>query len=125
MRCLAAAVSLIALAACKSSAPYTVPAAALNTAIGLGSSAHSRSSGGCYAVCTDGRTCNPANGLCEVAPSAAVPGSSGCVGPLCLPAVTDVARTPPAKPGMGVGISPATGSAPPTLPPTRPGADGP
>ncbi len=40
----------------------------LNTGIALGASAVSRSSGGCYAACPVGTTCDKATGLCEQLP---------------------------------------------------------
>jgi hypothetical protein len=46
-----AALALAAATACGSSAPYTVPAAALNTGIALGLAGAERAKGGCYAVC--------------------------------------------------------------------------
>ncbi|WNG22872.1 hypothetical protein F0U62_01650 [Cystobacter fuscus] len=42
--------------------------AVLNTAVALGASAASRSSGGCYASCPTGTTCDKATGLCEQLP---------------------------------------------------------
>ncbi|OJH41522.1 hypothetical protein BON30_11775 [Cystobacter ferrugineus] len=40
----------------------------LNTAVALGASAASRSSGGCYASCPVGTSCDRATGLCEQLP---------------------------------------------------------
>src|SRR5260221_6176198 len=42
--------------------------AAIMTALALGSSAVSRSQGGCYAVCQQGETCNEKTGWCEPLP---------------------------------------------------------
>jgi hypothetical protein len=42
--------------------------AALMTGIAVGSSAVQRHSGGCYANCPPGTTCNPATGLCDDQP---------------------------------------------------------
>ncbi len=42
--------------------------AMLNTAVALGASAASRSSGGCYAACPTGTTCNKSTGLCDQIP---------------------------------------------------------
>lgn len=102
----------LAAAACGSSMPYTVPAAAINTGLALGAAAAERAQGGCYAVCTHGTVCNPRNGLCE-SPSADVyceeaPGG----GTRCVPLQIGTERPAP-PPASGVGISPATGSVPP------------
>jgi len=128
MRALAVAV-LALLAACQSTAPYTVPAALINTALAVGVSAQERAAGGCYATCAHGTVCNARTGLCDPAPC-----SGGCqswetcveteAAWRCVPATTIMARTPPASaaiPGEvapGIGVSPATGSVP-TLPPAR------
>lgn len=42
--------------------------AAVNTAFALGASAVSRASGGCFAACTEGTTCNPKTGYCDAIP---------------------------------------------------------
>jgi hypothetical protein len=42
--------------------------AVLNTGIALGSSAISRSQGGCYASCPTGTTCNKGTGYCDPIP---------------------------------------------------------
>jgi hypothetical protein len=42
--------------------------AALNTGLALGTSAVSRSQGGCYASCPTGTTCNKATGYCDPLP---------------------------------------------------------
>jgi hypothetical protein len=72
---------LVAIAgACKSSAPYTLPAAAIGTGVAAGFSAAQRSMGGCYATCTNGTACNPRTGFCEKA-------GAGCAclaGEVCL-----------------------------------------
>ena len=109
-----AAVVLVAVAACKSSAPYTVPAAALNTGLALGAAGVQRAQGGCYAVCTNGTVCNPKNGLCE--PAAA--GDQYCEpapggGVRCVPLEIGKAQKNPLQPAAGVGVSPATGTVPP------------
>ena len=116
----------LALAACKTSAPYTLPSAAINTAVAVTASAVQRSAGGCYAQCVGGTVCNPSNGFCE-APAAV------CIGmpsdpPSCLarPGATMGTTTggPSGAPGPNdglfpLGVSPATGSVPPP-PGTRP-----
>ncbi len=117
---------LILAAACGSTAPYTIPAAALNSAIAVGVSAAERASGGCYAVCTNGTVCNPNTGLCE--PSATSPCGRGCQpgeicveGPgglgRCVSATPNVVTGKPAagQPGTAspIGVSPATGTVQP------------
>jgi len=114
---------LAVLAGCGSSAPYTLPSAAINTALAAGAAAAQRSAGGCYAQCVGGTVCNPRNGFCES------PGAV-CIGmesdpPSCLnrPGTT-MQTTVPGPAGTGdaplpLGISPATGSVPPP-PGTRP-----
>lgn len=108
-----AAVALAALAACGSSAPYTVPAAAVNTGLALGLAGAQRAGGGCYAVCTNGTVCNPRNGLCESAKAdvycEAAPGG----GMRCVPLQIGKER-PASQPSAGVGVSPATGTVPPS-----------
>jgi hypothetical protein len=71
---------LLLVAGCASSAPYTIPAAALNTALAGGFSAAQRSMGGCYATCTNGTACNPRTGFCEkTASSCACPAGEVCL----------------------------------------------
>ncbi len=107
--------SLLLALACRSSAPYTIPSAALNSALAVGASAVSRSGGGCYSQCTPGWVCNPQTGFCEQ-------DAPVCVGetndPRCAPSIAlplgtrrngDEGATSPAP----VGVSPATGRAPP------------
>lgn len=107
----------VAAAGCGSSAPYTVPAAALNTAVAVGAALEQRAAGGCYATCTHGTVCNPRTGYCESASAAEVcdQGETGAV--RCVP-VMGVSRRPDGAPpasvlGTGIGVSPATGSVPP------------
>jgi hypothetical protein len=123
-----------AAAGCASSATYTVPAAILNGAVAAGASLEQRASGGCFAVCTNGTTCNPRTGYCEQPPPGATcaPGSIDCGQPAayevcrrdetgtlrCVP-VMGVSQPPKGVPSEEVlrpvmGISPATGTA---LPP--------
>jgi hypothetical protein len=113
MRSLALA-AVVALAACASSAPHTVGAAAINSGLALGTSAAQRSGGGCYAVCTNGTVCNPNNGLCEKQLSAEVycqeaPGG----GTRCVP--LQLGKEHEQRPGaqLPVGVSPATGTVQP------------
>ncbi len=109
---LAAAASVAALVACRSSAPYTVPAAALNTGIALGVSGIERAHGGCYAVCTNGTVCNPRNGLCESTKADVYCEEAPGGGMRCVPLeIGKQQKTPP--PAAGVGLSPATGTVPP------------
>lgn len=111
----------VALAACKSSAPYTLPAAALNTGAGAGAAMSKRASGGCYAVCTNETVCNPRTGLCERA-SAASPVASPaeyCKGESAASkgckqiGISLEQPPPPAAPAPPIGVSPATGTVPP------------
>ena len=110
------------LPACGSSARYTVPSAAINSAIAVGASAAQRSAGGCYAQCVGGTVCNPRNGFCE-------PPGAVCLGvesdpPSCLNRPGTTMGTTTAGPGgtetlFPLGVSPATGSVPPP-PASRP-----
>ncbi len=122
----------VAAAGCASSAPYTVPAAILNSAVAAGASLEQRASGGCFAVCTNGTVCNPRTGYCETPPAGAAcgPGAVDCgqlsayqvcrrdeTGAMrCVP-VMGVSRPQSAPPAEvlrpGIGLSPATGTAPP------------
>lgn len=65
---LVALLSVAGLAACQSTAPYTVPAAAVNTAIAAGVSAGRRADGECYSPCGPGTKCNPKTGFCDTLP---------------------------------------------------------
>jgi hypothetical protein len=110
---------LVALPACKSSAPYTVPSAALNSAIAVGAAAARRSAGGCYADCVGGTVCNPKTGYCEK-PIAVCVGSEADTLPCAGQAGTSTLQTqrPGLDPAAGaaplpVGVSPATGTVPP------------
>jgi hypothetical protein len=107
----------LALVGCRSSANYTVPSAAINTAIAAGAAAAQRSAGGCYAQCVGGTVCNPRNGFCE-SPVAV------CIGmasdpPSCLNRPGTTMDTSTAGPGgagdtlFPLGVSPATGTVPP------------
>lgn len=115
-----AATLLLSLPGCRSSAPYTLPAAAINTAIAASASAAQKSAGGCYAQCVGGTVCNSRNGFCE-------PPGVVCIGtesdpPSCLnrPGTTMGTSTTGPEGAKGVndglyplGVSPATGSVPP------------
>jgi hypothetical protein len=108
--------ALLVLAACGSSAKYTVPAAAINSGLAVGAAAASRATGGCIATCTNGTFCNPRTGLCETGPQPttvcqeAPGGGMRCV-PIEVPAVAQEHAGKEAA--MPAGISPATGSVPP------------
>jgi hypothetical protein len=127
----AAPVLLLAAVACSSSAPYTVPAAAINGALAAGVSARQRAAGGCYAICTNGTICNEHTGFCERTPcvgdcgkevcEATPSGTTRCT-PAWAPVITSKQPAAAEKPGEvapGVGVSPATGRAPPP-PASRP-----
>jgi hypothetical protein len=121
---------LLAGTACRSSAPYTVPSAALNTALAVGVSAAQRSAGGCYAQCVGGTVCNPKTGYCERPVAVCVGAEADTLPCAGQPGSTLQTQRPGLDPGAGtppspLGISPATGSVPPppgTPPPpiTRP-----
>lgn len=115
-----AAAFLLLFPGCRSSAPYTLPSVAINTAIAASASAVQKSAGGCYAQCVGGTICNPRSGFCES------PGAV-CIGmesdpPSCLnrPGTTMGTSTTGPQGTGGVndglfpfGVSPATGSVPP------------
>ncbi len=101
---------------CRSSAPYTVPAAALNSAVAVGAALGQKAAGGCYATCTHGTACNPRTGLCEAASASEVcdqgeTGAVRCVPVMGVGVTRPVEAATPAPPP--VGLSPATGSVPP------------
>ena len=108
---------VLALAGCRSSAPYTLPSAAVNTAIAAGASVSQKSAGGCYAQCVGGTICNPRNGFCE-SPGAVCVGSEAD-SPACLNRAEPTMGTSTAGPAgsstspFPIGVSPATGSVPP------------
>ncbi|HQR30841.1 MAG TPA: hypothetical protein PLL32_10555 [Anaeromyxobacteraceae bacterium] len=114
---LALGLLLLLAAGCKSSAPYTIPAAAINSAIAVGASAAQRSAGGCYAQCVAGTVCNPRTGFCEQ-PTAVCLGQPSDP-PSCLTrpgaSMGAAAELPGSsgQPGSPIGVSPATGSVPP------------
>ncbi len=132
----AALLALVLLPACSSSARYTVPATAINTALGLGASAQQRAAGGCFATCAYGTVCNPGTGFCEPSPCGTCPDGERCIvvngGWKCgteaeASSAAAAVRTKLPPPGQivpGVGISPRTGSGPPSLP-ERPPPDQP
>ena len=69
MRVLALTFAILALSCHTGSSNGIVAAEALtNLAFGVGASAVSRASGGCYAVCQQGESCNEKTGLCEPLP---------------------------------------------------------
>ena len=117
MVCRLALVAVALAAGCRSSAPYAVPAAAINTGLAVGAALGQRAAGGCYATCTHGTVCSPRTGLCESATAAEVcdQGETGTV--RCVP-VMGVGVSRPADREAGappppIGVSPATGSVPP------------
>ncbi len=105
---------LAGAAACQSTGPYSVPAAALNTAVAVGASAARRAGGDCFTPCTGGRVCTPRTGYCEapVAEQVCDQGETGMV--RCAP-ISVTQRQAPLPPNLapGFGISPQTGQAPP------------
>lgn len=111
----------LALAACKSSGPYTVPSAIVNSTLAIGAAAHQRASGGCYAACPPGTSCNTATGYCERNPEVCVGSASD--DPRCAQAGASTLSARglqvPGAAGPSVGVSPQTGTVP-ELPPARP-----
>ncbi len=63
-----AILAALLLAGCHTGSANTMAGAGVMTGLALGASAASRASGGCYAVCTNGTTCNPRTGWCEALP---------------------------------------------------------
>lgn len=114
---------LAAATACQSSARYTVPSAAINSAIAVGASLEQRSAGGCYAQCVGGTICNPRTGYCEAQGAVCIGAEADS--PACLnragAAMGASAPGPAASGGtpLPLGVSPATGTVPPP-PGTRP-----
>jgi len=112
-----AALVLLGLAACKTTAPHGMEAAAINTALAVAVAGVSVAHGGCVAMCTQGWTCNQKTGLCEPAPEFKCVGGNLNSG-LCSNRPDDLSTARPGATGPGslpanLGISPATGSVPP------------
>lgn len=59
---------LVLLSSCYGAQSGMVANALLGTAVGIASSGISRASGGCYASCPVGTTCNPDTGYCDELP---------------------------------------------------------
>jgi hypothetical protein len=116
---------LLALAGCASSAPYTLPAAILNTTLAAGVAATQKASGGCVATCTNGTICNPRTGFCERVETVDVCTPDPAGGVRCIPAGTDLVTTGEAPPPAGVPdnlrVAPATPPAPPQPADASPG----
>lgn len=126
-RSLACTVALAVALGCASSAPYTVPSAAINTALAAGASAGQVAAGGCYAVCVYGTVCNPKTGFCErdtAAPCAAgTAADPRCAAPVPVFGIEQGARVRPTGGSTSpIGVSPETGRAPP--PPGQRDGDG-
>lgn len=113
----ALAAATAGLAACSSSAPYTLGAAAVNTSLALGVAAGQRASGGCYATCTGGTVCNPVNGMCEAAAAEQVcqeaPGGGMRCVPVSVRGLTREKEGGQVPPPVRAGVSPATGTVAP------------
>jgi len=112
-----AALLLLVLGGCRTSAPYAVQSAAINTALAVAVAGASVSSGGCVAMCTQGWVCNPKTGLCEAPPEFKCVGGNLNSG-LCSNRPEDLSTAQPGTTGpgslpAGLGISPATGTVPP------------
>ena len=113
MRALAFA-SLLALAGCRSSAPHTLGAAAINTGVAATVAGAQRASGGCYATCAHGTVCNPKTGLCEsrdVSQTYCEEAPGG--GVRCIPLQIGKEEQPRPDANLPVGVSPATGTVQP------------
>jgi hypothetical protein len=115
MRRLGVLLAAAAVAGCQSSAPYTLPAAALNSALAVGAALEQKAAGGCYATCSHGTVCNPRTGYCESPSAAEVCDQANRS--RALPVMGVSRRREGAPPagllGTGIGVSPATGSVPP------------
>lgn len=106
--------SLVA-AGCASTAPHTLASAAVNTGVAMGAATASRAAGGCYSACSPGYTCNPGTGFCELlAPvCAGETNDPRCPPPTPVPLGTSQEAARAADAAYPVGLSPATGRAPP------------
>lgn len=112
-----AALLLLALGGCRSTAPYAVQSAAINTALAAAVAGVSVANGGCVAQCQPGTVCNPRTGLCDPAPEFKCVGGNLNSG-LCANRPDDLSAAQPGTTGPGslpasLGISPATGTVPP------------
>ncbi len=103
----------ILLAGCGSTAPYTLGAAAINTAVAVGASAAQRAEGGCYATCTHGTVCNARTGLCEAAETGQYCEEAPGGGMRCVPLEIGKKQEPAPEATLPVGVSPATGTVQP------------
>ncbi len=111
------AVLLVALAGCRSTAPYAMQSAAINTALAAAVAGVSVANGGCVAQCQPGTTCNGKTGLCEPTPEFKCVGGNLSSG-LCSNRPDDLSTTQPGAVSnlplpANLGISPATGTVPP------------
>jgi hypothetical protein len=108
---------LLALVACKTTAPHGVESAAINTALAVTVAGISVAQGGCLAQCQPGTTCNQKSGLCEPTPAFRCIGGDLKSG-ICSNRPDELSTGQPLPFGPGslpgsLGISPATGSTPP------------
>jgi hypothetical protein len=104
--------ALLALGACASSAPNTLPAAIVYTGFAVGAAVARRAAGECYVPCTYGTVCNPKSGLCESAAPDVVCQEAPGGGTRCVP--LQLGKQEPERPRSSpVGISPAIGTVPP------------
>ncbi len=123
------ALAVLAAAGCRSSAPYTIPAMAINAGVAGGFSAAARAAGGCYATCTHGTACNPRTGFCDRVASDCLcsPGEICLQGSddarLCLPEPLSIGEQRAAQ-QRPIGFKAAPGTVP-TLPPAKPSLEGP
>src|SRR2546425_5968960 len=95
---------VLAVLSCHTGSSNTVAGAAIMTTLALGSSAASRASGGCWAVCQQGERCNEKTGLCEALPCRGLCNQGetcdeGFFGVKCLPvARLALSASPPQPP---------------------------
>jgi hypothetical protein len=116
-RLLRVAPLLLALAGCRSSAPYAMQSAAINTALAAAVAGVSVAHGGCVAMCQAGTVCNGRTGFCEPTPEFRCI-SGDLKSGLCSNRPDDLSTGQPGASGPGslppnLGISPATGGVPP------------
>jgi len=123
-RIAAASIALALTAtACHTGSGNTAVGAAAITGLALGSSVANRSAGGCYAMCTNGTTCNNKTGLCERMPCRGECGH----GERCEESFTGFKCVPGGQPGDVASEAKNSGVNLPVAPPpsTAPSSSGP
>lgn len=104
------------LAACKTGSSNRLVGAAAISSLAVGAAAASRAAGGCIAICTGERYCNPRSGLCEALPCQGKCGS----GERCAQTMTDIRCVPDTMTGVESKAAAATSKAPAIVPITPP-----